>query len=34
MPRKNVASVKPWLAGKTFAKKIYVEKKLVSFVVK
>ncbi|HEX4054567.1 MAG TPA: leucine--tRNA ligase [Tepidisphaeraceae bacterium] len=30
----NVASVKPWLAGKTIAKKIYVQKKLVSFVVK
>jgi leucyl-tRNA synthetase len=30
----GVASVKPWLEGKTLAKRIYVEKKLVSFVVK
>jgi len=27
-------AVKPWLEGKTLAKKIYVPKKLVSFVVK
>jgi leucyl-tRNA synthetase len=30
----GVASVKPWLEGKTLAKRIYVPKKLVSFVVK
>jgi leucyl-tRNA synthetase len=29
-----VGSVKPWLEGKTLAKRIYVPKKLVSFVVK
>ncbi len=29
-----VASVKPWLEGKTLAKRIYVPKKLVSFVVR
>jgi leucyl-tRNA synthetase len=30
----NLESVKPWLAGKMVARKIYVDKKLVSFVVK
>jgi leucyl-tRNA synthetase len=27
-------SVKPWLDGKTIVKKLYVERKLVNFVVK
>jgi leucyl-tRNA synthetase len=31
---KDVATVKPWLDGKTLVKEIYVAKKLVSFVVK
>ena len=31
---RNVANVKPWLEGKTIVKRIYAEKKLVSFVVK
>jgi leucyl-tRNA synthetase len=30
----GVASVKPWLEGKNLVKRIYVAKKLVSFVVK
>jgi leucyl-tRNA synthetase len=31
---RNVASVKPWIEGKTVVKELYVEKKLISFVVK
>jgi leucyl-tRNA synthetase len=31
---RETPSVKPWLAGKTLVKQIYVDKKLVSFVVK
>jgi leucyl-tRNA synthetase len=31
---RETAGVKPWLAGKTLVKQIYVDKKLVSFVVK
>jgi leucyl-tRNA synthetase len=31
---RETASVKPWLAGKTLVKEIYVDKKLVSFVVR
>jgi len=31
---REAAAVKPWLAGKNLVKQIYVDKKLVSFVVK